>query len=509
MSRNFINTSETNIKNDKRNLLGVYNYYRLSIAILLLLTFILGMSITDNKTYSMLFMLMVGYVILSLVFIALFYLLNEVNNYITSIQLLADIIFLIAMEMLFTNQHFVFIIMILMVISATPILVNLKVSLFFSSLTFLALISPDIKILLDKHQINNDNIFYFGILGLCCFSVAILTNYLQRKIILSEENLEKSIEMLRIQEKINEIIVDKVDVAICVIDNENNIINYNSAFVEAAGLNPNKVYFSKNFINLIQKEKANKLNIRQIDVNEYGYDKKVLFITDKDEEIKKIQDIKMISLGRLTASIAHEIRNPLSAIYQAAQILKDEYNTNKLVDIINNNVIRTNNIIDNVLSISKFKQKDFKTYKIINWLNDFLRNYYLEHLDYIYLDYDDSDIGLFLSFDSQSLTQILKNIIDNAIRHCKLNNNKLKRIDIKLQSDNYHRYYLDIVDSGVGVADHSLKNLFEPFYSDGDHDGMGLGLFIARELCQSMNFDLQYIVDGDYKCFRISFFHQD
>jgi two-component system sensor histidine kinase PilS (NtrC family) len=256
----------------------------------------------------------------------------------------------------------------------------------------------------------------------------------------------------------------------------------------------------------LSKDRSVKLDIRQIDLNQYGYNKKILFISDKDEEAKKIQNAKMISLGRLTASIAHEIRNPLSAIYQASQLLKEELGNNKLIDIINNNSVRTNNIVNSVLSISKFQKKQFKNYNIVDWLKNFLNTYYKNELNIINFEYDKEVKSTLISFDSQSLSQVIKNVIDNAIRHSEFNKNLPQKISIYLWRDEVNRTYLDIYDSGTGVREDIIKNLFEPFFTDGDHDGMGLGLFIAKELCLSMNFDINYIADKEEKFFRISFF---
>lgn len=249
----------------------------------------------------------------------------------------------------------------------------------------------------------------------------------------------------------------------------------------------------------------------------------MLMLEDAQIAAAQVQQMKLAALGRLTASIAHEIRNPIGAISHANQLLaeSDALNTDerRFTEIINTQSGRVNEIIENVLQLGRRQEVQPEQLEITSWLRDFLMEYCDTHD--IPLDAVDIDAGAedqFIRIDPGHLRQILINLLDNARIHARRGGNgELAILRISHTSDNENgndrngdgrngnRTWLDVCDFGSGVPDEIANRIFEPFYTH-SRSGTGLGLFIARELCECNHATLNYGQDGEGRsCFRITF----
>jgi two-component system sensor histidine kinase PilS (NtrC family) len=192
-------------------------------------------------------------------------------------------------------------------------------------------------------------------------------------------------------------------------------------------------------------------------------------------------------LGRLSASIAHEIRNPVGAMSHAGQLLAESpsigANERRLTDIIRNNSERVSTIINNVLQLSRREPTKPTRLNLGDWLDDFLREF-CETMQVpatrigILEDAEDLEVR----FDPSHLHQVVWNLCDNAIKYGEAREGIA--VEIKLSRLNPSgRPYLEVADRGPGIDTQSADRIFEPFFT-GRKGGTGLGLFIARELCQ-------------------------
>ncbi len=233
-----------------------------------------------------------------------------------------------------------------------------------------------------------------------------------------------------------------------------------------------------------------------------------------NKTMQQAQEARLVALGRLTAGVAHEIRNPLASISSAADLLNensDEETKKKLTAIIANNVQRTNRIINDILGLFKDKKGNRELLSVDTSLHNFAETFNLsnstQHFN-ISVKTDCKE-NLFFKFDTTQLEQILWNLCSNSIKYAKKHN---LLITIKYElSTHRKRLYIYVYDNGSGINEDRAKRIFEPFYA-GSSEGSGLGLYLVRELCNANNANITYLLpkDRDYHlhqggaCFRIS-----
>ena len=222
----------------------------------------------------------------------------------------------------------------------------------------------------------------------------------------------------------------------------------------------------------------------------------LIFIEDYTPVTQFAQSLKLNSLSKLTASIAHEIRNPLGAISHAAQLLTEsgtvEESDRLLCDILVSNSRRVSDIIDNVSEVSRREAPKPKIIELNNWLPDYLDEYQSLHQRpcEIVLRIQD-DTGIFIAVDPEHFKRILANLFDNGLRHSEDEGDCSRlRLEVTLDSRG-EQVLLDVVDFGLGVAEHNLTRLFEPFFTT-SKQGSGLGLYLCKELCEINGARLAY-----------------
>ncbi len=233
----------------------------------------------------------------------------------------------------------------------------------------------------------------------------------------------------------------------------------------------------------------------------------LLEIEDSARLAAEAQQIKLASLGRLTASIAHEIRNPLSALRQAAQLLEEtpylQEGEKQLTQIIEQHCLRINRTIEDVLQLSRRGKSSIETLRLAPWLTHFTHQFKAQHSAVpFHLDLHCSD-DILVRFDADHLQQILHNLCANALRYaCRHsgNNARLHIVAVVLRT---HKVQLDIMDNGGGVSAEQLPHLFEPFHTS-EHNGTGLGLYLCRELCEANEARIQYYPVAGGACFRLT-----
>ncbi len=226
-------------------------------------------------------------------------------------------------------------------------------------------------------------------------------------------------------------------------------------------------------------------------------------LDDHAQMRKQYQQLKLASLGRLSASIAHEIRNPLGAISHSVQLLQESPHLNAededLLDIAGKNTRRINRIVEDVLQLSNRKQVNYTPINLSQTVTDFCARFASEH------QLTDNNLvattepNVFVQFDAEHLDQVLWNLCSNA----RLHNDDNTQITISCWQSQQGTAVIDIVDNGVGIADLHREHLFEPFYST-HHQGSGLGLYIIRELCDLNKANIECIDREDGAHFRIT-----
>ncbi len=240
-------------------------------------------------------------------------------------------------------------------------------------------------------------------------------------------------------------------------------------------------------------------------------DSTLVFVEDNRKLIQAAQKLKLASLGHLTGSIAHEVRNPLGAISHAAQLLSESEHLSDedrhLTSIICRHSQRVNQIVENVMQLSRRRPAVPQYNDLHLWLREFIADFRAGAPA-------DADIRLRAPtsqvrarFDPEQLAQVVTNLCSNALHHSHIATGH-REVDIAF----YHNAerdcaLLDVMDSGRGVLPEHRDKVFEPFFTTGQ-GGSGLGLYIARELCEANQANLYYCRSEDNKsCFRIEFAH--
>lgn len=219
---------------------------------------------------------------------------------------------------------------------------------------------------------------------------------------------------------------------------------------------------------------------------------------------QQVQQSKLASLGRLTASIAHEIRNPLSAISHAGQLLAENpllsNQDRRLTEIIRIHSERVNNIIEDILQLSRRTDSRREKIHLQPWLDNYLQNFVQEYgVATDAFKFMCPSEALFALIDPGHLRQIMDNLCRNALKYGKPEAGPiLLRVFAARQAP-----CIEVVDNGAGIGRKHLRHLFEPFFTTSS-SGTGLGLYISKELAELNQAKLSYYLTADNRsCFRL------
>jgi two-component system sensor histidine kinase PilS (NtrC family) len=227
----------------------------------------------------------------------------------------------------------------------------------------------------------------------------------------------------------------------------------------------------------------------------------VVVLEDQRQAEQAAQRLKLAALGRLTANIAHEIRNPLSAISHAAQLLREDTHDpaqEKLTAIIENNTRRLDRLVEEVLTLNRrdrLKPVGFDAAALAALIDD-LRNTEEIPADAVIVSMPET---LHFQFDPDHLRQIVWNLLRNAWRFSR---KQVGSIHIRAQTQG-DRVEFEIQDDGPGLPPEHQGKLFEPFFTT-DAQGTGLGLFLARELAEANHAELAYVPGSGGARFRLN-----
>ena len=220
----------------------------------------------------------------------------------------------------------------------------------------------------------------------------------------------------------------------------------------------------------------------------------VIFIEDQTRVQAQARQLKLAALGRLTANIAHEIRNPLGAISHAAQLLQEEPRVGdtaaRLITIINENSARLDRMVNDVLRLNRGARAHRERFRLADFLSAFVEQFsQVERIDRGVFRVElaaDPDV----LFDRSHLNQVMWNLCRNALRHSRRTTSSIViRVAVERAGSVVK---LDVVDDGPGVATEARAQLFEPFFTTAA-GGTGIGLYIAREVCEANGATLDYV----------------
>jgi two-component system sensor histidine kinase PilS (NtrC family) len=240
-----------------------------------------------------------------------------------------------------------------------------------------------------------------------------------------------------------------------------------------------------------------KLRFAAVAASDLKEDRTVIFIQNVTEIENQAQQLKLASMGRLTASIAHEVRNPLSAIAHASSLLREEVTHPvqlRLLKIVGDNVVRLNRMIEDILKLSRKAQPHGEPLNLALALEEIVEEFRNTH------SLADGMLALTIPsqyrvrFDPLHLREVVANLLSNALRYA---SGRPGSIRIHALLPQAKRLELHVQDDGAPITPEIRLHLFEPFYTTSSK-GTGLGLYVARELClnNSAMLDYEYRIDS-------------
>ncbi len=233
-----------------------------------------------------------------------------------------------------------------------------------------------------------------------------------------------------------------------------------------------------------------KLRFVRVTAAEKQAARSVVFLQDVSEIENQAQQLKLASMGRLTASIAHEVRNPLAAISHAAALLSEELNSKtqvRLLNIVGDNVTRVNRMIEDILQLSRKVQPMGEPLALSPLLAEIRNEFEETHQLPEGLLVLGPPSNTLIRFDPLHLREVVVNLLSNAVRYASGRAGSIKILEVREGS----RLELHVQDDGPGISNEVRAHLFEPFYTTSSK-GTGLGLYLARELCMNNHAMLDY-----------------
>lgn len=370
-----------------------------------------------------------------------------------------------------------------------------------------------------------DDYFHAAMLGMGFFATAGLGHFLARQVVASERLVEqKSIDLENLAQ-VNELVIHEMQDGVLVVDMKGRVRSHNARCETLIGRPPRiwndlrlndyapalaerltrwrkdrNTVFPPMQVRVTGKEIATRFSPIDSGGSETGA---VVFLEDVGQQQALAQQIKLAALGRLTANIAHEIRNPLSAIGHATQLLQEDEHDKaeaRLLQIIRDNTLRLDRIVQDVLQLNRRDRAQRETIQPEPFLRSFVEQFCLAEkvpVGAISLEMDSDQM---ICFDRAHLHQVLWNLCRNAWRHSRQGEASIRIYVSAAHLENVVQ--IDVIDDGPGVDKQLVNQLFEPFFTTFS-SGTGLGLYIAREICEANGASLDYIEVAPGGQFRV------
>ena len=501
--------------------LKLYNGYRLVIAILFFVT----QSAIGDKAYwqDNYVSLVLAYFIFSCISGLLTWLEKPSINYNLPTQIIIEIVFiLLLMHMQQDGVSNIGLLLIITIASAS-LISDGRYALFYASLATIGILLEQSYQLVSASK-PMQNYTSAVILSLSCFATAWLAYSLAKRVQQSEWlAVQRGLDVKNMAQ-INALISHEMQDGVLVVDQSLQIKHHNiqakrllnldfednepsnwqgkslqtlspeiSAMIRRWMYEDNVLNESSPANILKLSTLSRELRLRLLPVAENRHEGAVIFIEDWSQMQTQAHQVKLAALGRLTANIAHEIRNPLSAISHANQLLQEEEDNNpattRMLQIIADNVQRLDQIIKDVLELNRRDRTNQELIQLENFMTDFYTQFCaVEKIPAHCFKLTLQNSNTMIAFDRRHLNQILWNLCKNGWRHSKNVENSLKLT--VLTSTKRQDVQIEITDDGKGIPESVRSQLFEPFFTT-EKSGTGLGLYIARELADANGAVLQ------------------
>lgn len=500
--------------------LGVwYSGYRLIIAVSLLLIYLLtAEQLSGNYVYPFLyFYTLICYIAFNIFQLALLQLVPIQTSKQLIFIFLIDVIGLSLITFASGGPNLQLSLLYVIIIFSSAILLNAHLSLIITLFAVIMVVYQ--RFLGDFFDANNltylSNSIFLAFLFFVVHAIGRIA--VQRFKILETLTFNQSIEIHQLQ-NINRYILEQIEDGYLVLDESNHIVLTNPAANTLLGIHlPTSlektplIKLQPDLFELIQfsnledgeefsfesQQSPYTINVRVKHLLVPEQALVLLVLKDAQKLTQQVQQLKLAALGQLSASIAHEIRNPLAAIVQANSLLKDSdtHQLNMLSHMISKQAKRIDNIVQDTLAMARNKPTEPQIIELSPFLESLLNEDLADAKHRIQLKQTEQ---LSILFDEKQLRQVLINLIRNALRH---NSTDAPYIEVEVQLKD-GRSCIDVIDFGTGVSKRDISQLFKPFFST-EIKGTGLGLYLSHTFCEANHAKLTYIERQQGACFRI------
>lgn len=500
--------------------LWFFSIYRLAIAILFLAAaLIFGDTISLGTQDATLFGRTAAvYLLAAIGFLMTLLLRPRYFNLQLSIQVATDILALTVMMFASGGQKSGIAVLLLVVVAGAGLVGQGRMTLFYAALASVSMLLEESWRALTREADPADFV-RTGMICIAFFGTAIVARLLARRVVANENLARERGRQLDDQLRISERIIRDMDDGVLVVDGEGRIRLQNpragelldTAATGDGGISALSEPLAERFrqwqqrssevVEMLRQPGRHPLRVRYLPAADVG-GHSLIYLEDMERVQAQAQQMKLAALGRLTANMAHEIRNPLAAISHAAELLAEEERDplhQRLGRIIHDNTQRLNRLVTEVLELGR---RDRAQPEALRW-SVFLAGF----LDELALHDPSSarrvSVGkedVELQFDRGHLYRVLWNLLANALRHASAADGAV-RVEARAAAAE-GTIELLVIDDGPGVDELSRSQVFEPFFTT-HGAGTGLGLYIARELCEASGASLELLDAGPGAHFRI------
>jgi two-component system sensor histidine kinase PilS (NtrC family) len=411
-------------------------------------------------------------------------------------------------------------------IATGSLLLPRRLAIFFAALATIGMLGHAF-LELQANADSDRELLESGLFGLAYFAAALLCHALGRQMRASEALAEqRGIDLANLSQ-VNELIIRRMKTGVLLVDEANRIHQLNESAWMLMG-NPSaeqrdlgsvapelsrRLYHWRTSGKLDETATALADGVPDVvprfsRLAPHDDSLVLIFLDDTSLVSRRAEELTLSSLGRLSASIAHEIRNPLAAIRYSAQLLAESTDMNdtdlRMVEIINNHCGRLNEIIENILQLSRRERSRPETLDLSQWVHTFVNEYRLGNdLGADVLRAVASSEPVAAVADPQHLQQVIWNLVQNALRYGRLPNEP-SRVMLVARNSETGLPIVEVIDRGPGIPPKVAAQIFEPFFTTHEY-GTGLGLYLARQMSEANQAALEYVrVAGGGSCFRIT-----
>lgn len=393
------------------------------------------------------------------------------------------------------------------------ILLQGRQSLLFAALASLGVISQQLyaDLYLESYR---GSYLEAGLLGLLYFSLAALAHLLSRRLRASELLAARRQLDIADLSKLNDFVIQQLSTGVLVIDGDRRIRMLNAAAQrilpdKAARRGVELVRVAPELLDWLERSIAGepaqgqtlRLNDRDLrpTLQRLGTGRPngaLIYLHDEQALLRQAQEVNLASLGRLSASVAHNIRNPLSAVTHASQLLAEsaslEPEDQKLIAIIRRNAQRLDEIVNSVLELSHRHCAELRRIAVNSWLQEACEEYRELHaLSCEELALDLPTETYWVDADHRHLRQILNNLCDNAREHGQDAQGRCRMRWTLARDRDTEGVEMRLCDQGPGIDEDQRQTIFEPFFTT-SASGTGLGLYAAKALAEAIGARLEY-----------------